>query len=59
MKKYTYIGLEHLAFSLADGSEFILHNGCEYELPSDNNYIKVLVAYKLIIEVKQTKEKTK
>lgn len=59
MKKYKYIGVEHLAFSLSDDTEFILHNGCEYELPSDNNYIKVLVAYKLIIEVKQIKEKTK
>jgi hypothetical protein len=59
MIKYIYTGTNQIAFTLGDNSEYILQPNDVIELPSENNYIKLLVAMNLLKEIKETQIKLK
>ena len=59
--KYLYEG-PNSGVTLQDGTEVLLWNGKEVELPADNEYVKTLVALgylKPIQEIKETKKTKK
>jgi len=59
--KYLYEG-PNSGVTLQDGTEVLLWNGKEVELPADNEYVKTLMALgylKPIQEIKETKKTKK
>jgi len=59
--KYLYEG-PNSGVTLQDGTEVLLWNGKEVELPADNEYVKTLMALgylKLLQETKETKKTKK
>lgn len=60
MAKFIYKREVSCAFTLNDGTEFHLHQGYEYELPEDNEFIASLVDQEFLEAVPPTKSpKTK
>lgn len=59
--KYLYEG-PNSGVTLQDGTEVLLWNGKQVELPADNEYVKTLMALgylKLLQETKETKKTKK
>jgi hypothetical protein len=56
MKKYLYKG-QISRFSL-EGKDYCLEPGKEYDLPSESQYIKVLVASGVLVDSEAKKETT-
>ena len=55
--QYRYSG-PLTGVTLDDGREVMLHPGSEIPLPADNEYVKTLVAQKLLTEVAPPKPQT-
>lgn len=51
--KYLYSG-PLSGVTLQDGTEVLLRNGIEVELPEDNEYVKTLVAFSYLKPVTET-----
>jgi hypothetical protein len=56
--KYLYEG-PNSGVTLQDGTEVLLWNGKEVELPADNEYVKTLMALGYLKPLQETKETKK
>jgi len=55
MDLYKYIHDTPTAFSLTTGEDYHLHFGGQYSLPSDNEFVQILIAQGRLELVKKTK----
>lgn len=60
MNKYRYTGPTSGVTLNVDGipQEIMLHTGSEIELPSDNEYVKTLIALRYLVQLAQVQTKT-